>query len=154
MANKFLTMYGVSAEIDTATSGSAESWAVLGEGIENLAEALNEVVYSGFYLHNEGYGNSEITGMQPVITVSGKRIVGDTAQDYIFDPARKYGLGEKRKSKLKLTMAGKGGNVVITCPVTIANVQELSGNAQDGSAISFEFRFNGKPTVTTEAAGA
>lgn len=154
MANKFLVMYGVSAEIDTATSGSAESWAALGEGIENLAEALNEVVYSGFYLHNEGYGNSEVTGMQPVVTVSGKRIVGDAAQDYVFDPTRKYGLGEKRKSKLKLTIAGNANSTVITCPVTIANVQELSGNAQDGSAISFELRFNGKPTVTTEAAGA
>ena len=53
--NKFLTMYGVSAEIDTAESGATtENWAVLGEGIENLAEALNEVVYSGFYLHNGG----------------------------------------------------------------------------------------------------
>lgn len=60
MENKFLTMYGVGAEIDTATGGAAESWAVLGEGIENLGEALNEVVYSGFYLHNEGYGNSEV----------------------------------------------------------------------------------------------
>lgn len=92
--------------------------------------------------------------MQPVVTVSGKRIVGDAAQDYVFDPTRKYGLGEKRKSKLKLTIAGNANSTVITCPVTIANVQELSGNAQDGSAISFELRFNGKPTVTTEAAGA
>lgn len=145
MENKFLTMYGVGAEIDTATSGAAESWAVLGEGIENLGETLNEVVYSGFYLHNEGYGNSEVTGMQPVVTVSGKRIVGDPAQEYIFDPARKYGLGDMRKSKLKLTI----GNTVITCPVTIANIQELSGNTQDGSAISFELRFNGKPTVAS-----
>ena len=103
--NKFLTMYGVSAEIDTAENGATtENWAVLGEGIENLAEALNEVVYSGFYLHNGGYGNSEVTGMQPVVTMS---------------------------------------------PVTIANIQELSGNTQDGSAISFELRFNGKPEITT-----
>lgn len=149
MANKFLVMYGVSAEISTAESGGTETWAALGEGIENMAEALNEVVYSGYYLSNEGFGNSEITGMQPVVTVSGKRIVGDAAQDYIFDPARKYGLGDKRKSKLKLTMVGKTDNVVITCPITIANVQELSGNTQDGSAISFEMRFNGKPEVTT-----
>lgn len=146
--NKFLTMYGVSAAIDTAENGTAENWAELGEGIENLAEALNEVVYSGYYLNNGGYGNSEVTGMQPVVTMSGKRIVGDAAQDYIFDPSRKYGLGEKRKSKLKLTTVSKDGNVVITCPVTIANMQELSGNTQDGSAISFELRFNGKPTVT------
>lgn len=148
--NKFLTMYGVSAEIDTAENGATtENWAVLGEGIENLAEALNELVYSGFYLHNGGYGNSEVTGMQPVVTMSGKRIVGDAAQDYLFNPDRKYGLGEKRKSKLKLTTASAEGDVVITCPVTIANIQELSGNTQDGSAISFELRFNGKPEITT-----
>lgn len=145
---KFLVMYGVEAALDTSETATP-SYATLGEGIENLAEALNEVVYSGFYLSNDGFGNSEVTGMQPVFTITGKRIVGDPLQDYIFAPTRKYGLGEARKSKLQVKVLNGNATSTMTVPVTIANVQEYSGNATDGSAISFELRFNGKPTMTT-----
>ena len=48
---KFLTMYGIEVSINTSSSGS-ESYTELGEGIENMSEALNEVVYSGYWMSN------------------------------------------------------------------------------------------------------
>ena len=142
---KFLTMYGIEVSINTSSSGS-ESYTELGEGIENMSEALNEVVYSGYWMSNEGFGNSEVTAMQPVVTMTGKRILGDAAQDYIFGLI--YKLGEERKTSLKVTCLEATGSKTYTVPVTVANIQEYSGNTQDGSSISFELRFNGKPTTS------
>jgi hypothetical protein len=152
---KFLVTYGIEASLDISNTSTAD-YQPFGEGFENLSEALNEVVYSSYYLSNEGFGNSEVTGMQPVFSLTGKRIIGDAVQDYIFAPERKYGLGEKRKSKLKVEVLNDDGTkkTVITVGVTIANIVEYGGNTTDGSGISCELRFNGKPTVTTETVSA
>ena len=147
--SKYLTMYGVSAELDISVTGTP-TFAELGDGIENLTEALNEVVFSGFFLKDKGFGRSEVTGMQPIFSFSGKRMVGDPVQDYVFDTDRKYGLGDARKTTLRLTLINGTKSTKITAPVTIAAIQELSGASQEGSAISFELRFNGKPEIEKE----
>lgn len=146
--SKYFVLYGVSAEIETDEGVFAE----IGDGIENLDEALNEVVYSGYFLKDKGFGNSEVTAMQPVFTFSGKRMVGDAAQDYIFDTDRKYGLGEARKTNFRLNMDNNGNTVTMTVPVTIASIQEIGGAVQEGSGISFELRFNGKPEIVKATA--
>jgi hypothetical protein len=144
--SKFLVMYGVEVSLDTGTP-TTPNFQPFGDGWENISEALNEVVYSGYFLKDKGFGNSEVTAMQPAFTLTGKRKVGDPLQDYIFDPALKYGLGEVRKSTIKVDVAKGDGTIQsMTCPVTLTNIQEFSGNTQDGSAISLEVRFNGQPT--------
>lgn len=141
---KLLEMYGIEPSIDISGGTGQPTFTAFGDGIENLAEQLNEVVYSGFFLSDKGYGNSEVTAMQPVFTFTGKRVVGDEVQDYIF--SKKYALGAERKTILKVTCNGIT-NQTFTVPVTISNMQEYSGNTQDISAISFELRFNGKPVI-------
>lgn len=42
---------------------------------------------------------------------------------------------------------GEDTTNVITCPITICNIQEFSGATTDDSAISFELRFDGAPEV-------
>lgn len=142
-----LTTYELKLEIGVSKEEEGDTWtyAELAEGIDNLAEALNETVQQYFFLSDDGFARNHVTGMAPAFTLTGRRIQGDTAQDFIF--GAKYGLDTARQSSIRLT--DTGANKMYTCDCTIANVQEYSGATTDDSAISFEIRFDGKPTEST-----
>ena len=151
-----MTMYGLSAKIGTSfTPGVSEqpgtwTYAVLGDGIDNITEALNEVVQQYFFLTDGGFAKNHVTGMAPTFTLTGRRIMGDAAQDYIF--GNKYKLDTDRQSSFQLAWEdGEGTEQTLTCDCTICNIQEWSGATTDDSAISFEIRFDGKPTITPAA---
>lgn len=144
-----LVAHAVTLEMDTTPFAAQSTFVPFGEGIENIAEALNEVVQQYFFFSQHGYAQNYVTGMAPAYTCTGRRIIGDPAQDYIFNQARKFGLMTERNTNIQLSVPQADGSVdQITCPVTIANVTDLGGATTDGSAVSFEIRFNGKPTLT------
>lgn len=144
-----MTMYGITAKIGTskaAGDNGAWTYAPFGDGIDNLTEALNEVVQQYFFLTDKGFAKNHVTGMAPTFTVTGRRIYGDAAQDYIF--SKKYGLDDQRISSFQIEyLDASEATVTITCDCTIANVQEFSGATTDDTAISMEIRFDGKPDV-------
>lgn len=140
-------MHSITLSIDTGSS-SSEVWSEVKQGIDNLQEQLNETVQQYKFMADEGFGRSRVTGMAPVWTLSGRRIWGDDAQDYVFDKDRKYGLGANRETKAKVAYTAGGSTYTITFDCTICNVQELSGATEEDSAISFEIHVDGKPTVT------
>lgn len=149
-----LTVYNISASIGVSKSGDAgsETWtyAPLEDGWDNLAEALNEVVQQYQFLKNKGFATNHVTGMAPAYTLTGRRVVGDQAQDYIF--GKKYGLDTERQSSLKLEYNNaEGTKQTITCNCTLCNIQEFSGASTDDSAVSVEIRFDGKPVITPAA---
>lgn len=149
MASKLITMYNITASIGTELSGNPAAWtyAALKDGIDNVAEALNEVVQQYFFLNGNGFAQNHVTGMAPTFTFTGRRVLGDTAQEFIF--GNKYKLDTYRQSSIKLEYTnGAGKAVTITCDCTICNMQEFSGATTDDAAISFEVRFDGAPTVT------
>ena len=147
-----MTMYGLTAQIGTAYSAGSWTYSDLGNGIENIAEALNETVQQYFFMDDDGFAKNHVTGMAIAFTLTGRRVYGDPAQDYIF--SKKFGLDTERQSSFKLSwLDASSVSHTITCNCTIANMQEWSGNTTDDSAISFEIRFDGKPTVI-DAAGA
>lgn len=148
-----LAVYGIQCEINTDPANSTEEWTELCAGFDNITEALNEVIQQYFFLCNEGFANNYVTGMAPVVTLTGYRILGDKAQEFIFD--KKYGTLQERETQLRLTRSTGTGNTtdVITCNVTMQNIQEFSGASTDGSAISVEFAFNGKPTLSSGTKG-
>lgn len=138
-------MYGIEASIDTSSTGTAV-YSALADGIDNLAEALNEVVQNYSFMKDSGFGSAEVTGMAPTVTLTGRRVLGDTAQDFIF--SKKYKTGADRKSTLKLEWTdGADTAKSLTVPVTITKIQEYSGATTDNSAISIELAFNGAPTL-------
>lgn len=147
-----LVTYGIKAEIDTSTTGTA-TYSPLCAGIENLQEALNEAIQQYFFMCGNGFATNYVTGMAPAYTLTGRRIVGDAAQEFIFGAAVKFGLMAARQTTLKLTKrsATTGKNDVITCPVTLCNLTDLGGATTDGSAINIELRFDGAPTITQES---
>lgn len=144
MADLF-TIYGLSASIGTAVSSNTWTYASLDAGIDNVSEALNEVVGQYFFMADDGFATNHVTGLAPTFTLTGRRIVGDAAQDYIF--GKKYSLGADRESSFKLEWTEGSASKSLTVPCTICNIQEWSGASTDDSAISFEIRFNGAPTL-------
>lgn len=152
-ANNFLlTNYGVLAEIDTTPYAATRNWVPFAAGFSDVAEALNDVVQEYFFLGDNGFGTSYVTGQHPKYTFTGVRVVGDAAQDYIFAQARKYGLMAERATNFRLSIANNAGNVDrITVPVSMCNVQALGGASNDGAAVSVEIHFSGKPVMETIA---
>lgn len=140
---KLLTVYGIEASILTETP---DTFAPLADGIDNIAEALNEVVQQYFFLKDKGFATNHVTGMAPAYTFTGRRVVGDAAQDYIF--SKKFELDTERQSQIRIVYTdAESQQQAITCSCTICNIQEYSGASTDDSAISFEIRFDGAPTV-------
>lgn len=149
-----LTVYNLTASIGVSQSGEAPdvtwTYAPLAEGIDNVAEALNETVQQYFFLSDKGFAKNHVTGMAPAFTLTGRRVIGDQAQDYIF--SKKYGLDTDRQSSFQLKYTNAEGKAVtLTCACTLCNIQEWSGASNDDSAISFEVRFDGEPEVETAA---
>lgn len=147
----YLTIYNISASIGTSLSGSTWTYSTLGAGIDNAAEALNEIVQQYHFINDSGWARNHVTGAAPAWTFSGRRVFGDAAQDYIF--SKKYKFGSERETSLKIVYTdGSGASPVthtITVDAVIANIAEFSGASTDDSAISFELRFEGAPTETT-----
>ena len=124
--------------------GAAGTWtyAKLCAGIENVTFNSNEQNQQYFFLCGEGVAHNEVTGSAPEIQVSGRRKVGDTAQDYIV--GKQFALGEDRNSSVKIIAEGKQ----IICDCSIGDVVSFGGATLDVNAFSCTIRFNGKPTVT------
>lgn len=130
-------------EIGTSVSGSTWSYSKLCKGIESMQFAENEQNQQYFFLCGEGFAHNETTGASPELVITGRRIVGDAAQDYIA--GLQFELGSDRNSSVKITAEGK----VITCDCTIGAITTFGGNTTDVNAFGCTIRFNGKPTVTT-----
>ena len=132
-----------------ATATSTWTYAPLCKGWENIAEALNETVQQYHFLCGQGHAYNKVTGMAVAVTLTGRRVQGDDAQDFIF--SKKYEVGAERDSSFKLVMhdksSGSDVSTTLTVPCTIANIQEINGGAVDNWQVSCEIRFNGKPTI-------
>lgn len=146
-----LAVYGVDLEIDTTPFAASRTWVPVCDGFNNVKEALNEQVQEYFFLCGKGFGSDEVTGIHPVIQLTGVRKIGDAAQDFIF--GNRLNLMEARKTNLRLSLANADGTVTrYTNKVTMKNVSSFGGASTDGAAVSVDFSFNGRPLIETVAA--
>lgn len=139
----FNPVWANSIEIGTSESSGTWSYAKLCKGIENVTFASNEQNQQFFFLCGEGFAHNEVTGGAPELQISGRRIKGDAAQDYIV--GKQFALGTDRNSSIKITAEGQ----VITCDCSIGDVVSFGGATLDVNTFSCTIRFNGEPTVTT-----
>lgn len=141
---EIVPIYKYSLEIDTTPAGETRTWTALCAGINNITEAINETVQQYYFLCGKGAAVNYVTGIAPAVTLTGVRVIGDAAQDFIF--GKKYGLMTDRDTHMKLTRTAEGGTTeVISANVTFAALSDISGATTDGSAINIEMRFNGMP---------
>lgn len=129
-------------EIGTSKTGSTWTYSPLCQGIESMEFTPNEQNQQYFFLCGEGFADNEATGAAPEVSCSGRRIVGDTAQDYIV--SKQFTLGDDRKTSVKITAEG----FVITCEATIGDVTSFGGSTLDANAFACTLRLNGEPTIT------
>jgi hypothetical protein len=139
----FNPVWANSVEIGTAESSGTWTYSKLCEGIESMTFNSNEQNQQYFFLCGEGFAHNEVTGGAPELQISGRRIVGNAAQDYIV--GKQFALGTDRNSSIKITAEGK----VITCACSIGDVVSFGGNTLDVNTFSCTIRINGEPTVTT-----
>lgn len=134
----------IGTEYTPGSGGAAGTWtyAKLCKGIESMEFNENEQNQQYFFLSGEGFAHNETTGAAPESTVSGRRIVGDAAQDYIA--GKQFELGTERNSSVKIIAEGQQ----IICDCTIGNITSFGGATLDVNAFGCTIRFNGKPTVT------
>lgn len=128
--------------IGTALSSSTWTYAKLCAGIEGMTFNSNEQNQQYFFLCGGGFAHNEVTGGAPELQVTGRRVVGDTAQDYIA--GLQFTLGEDRNSSVKIIAGGKQ----IICDCSIGDIVSFGGNTLDVNTFSCTIRFNGAPTIT------
>ena len=138
---KFILNYENKYEINITPDGD-ETFEALAAGISNVSWSGNENLMQDVYYDGEGMGSTEVTGGQLVASVSGHRKVGDPAQDFVMGLQLAY--GDARKTTLKWT---KPDGRVLTCSITIANIEDAAGDANAKDDISFEMHVNGKPQI-------
>lgn len=128
----------------SATTADPPVWtyAKLCKGIEGMTFNSNEQNQQYFFLCGNGFAHNEVTGGAPELQVTGRRIVGDTAQDYIV--GKQFALGTDRNSSVKIVAGGKQ----IICDCSIGDVVSFGGNTLDVNTFSCTIRFNGTPVVT------
>lgn len=128
----------------SATTADPPVWTYskLCAGIEGMTFNSNEQNQQYFFLCGEGVAHNEVTGSAPELQITGRRIAGDAAQDYIA--GKQFALGTDRNSSVKIVAEGKE----IICDCSIGEVVSFGGNTLDVNNFSCTIRFNGKPTVT------
>lgn len=134
----------VGTEYTPGSGGAAGTWtyAKLCKGIESMEFAANEQNQQFFFICGEGFAHNETTGAAPQLTISGRRIVGDAAQDFIA--GKQFALGTDRNTSVKIIAEGQQ----IICDATIGDVTSFGGQTLDVNAFGCTLYFNGKPTVT------
>ena len=145
----FKPVWANKIEIGTSADTSTPpvwTYKELCKGIESMTFNANEQNQQYFFLCGDGFAHNEVTGGAPELQVSGRRIAGDDAQDYIV--SKQFALGDDRNSSVRVTTAeGK----VITCDCSIGDVVSFGGNTLDVNSFGCTIRFNGKPSVTDVA---
>ena len=146
-----LTQYGIEIEIDTTPYGTTHTWVPINKGFDNAAEDLGEQLQEYFFLGDKGYGTEYVTGAHPKYSLTGVRVVGDAAQDFIFN--QRIGLMAERTTNLRVSMANADGSVRrYTAGATLTGLSGFGGATTDGAAVSCDIFMNGRPVVETVAA--
>lgn len=143
--------YDYQFKINTTPGTETATMAEIAAGFNNVTESLNEVLHQSSFLGDGGYGSSFVTGGQLTVTLAGVRMVGDPAQDYMFGDAVYYNWGKARETDIEMVCPDGS---TITCPVTLAKITRSGGAANNGTAVSLEIHFNGKPTISQAAAAS
>ena len=131
------------------TSYTSSSWVYsqLCEGIESIEPSVNEQNQQYFFMCGNGGADNEVTGIAPEYAVSGRRVIGNAAQDYIV--SKRYSLGDERKSSMKVEIYnGTSLYETITADCTITDIVDFGGATTDNEPFSCTLRVNGIPTVT------
>lgn len=76
---------------DKKGTAGKENYVRVGKGFTNFTKASNSTIDQKFYIDEAGKGTSNKTGMQTIYSLTGDRVVGDPANDFIVSCYEKLG---------------------------------------------------------------
>lgn len=123
-------------DLDDVTTGS---WAWLAAGITSVTPSANETTTNDAYYDGGGFTETDVTGKQVQLAISGNRKVGDPAQDYVSEMFWKF----SNAVKTRVIWINNGHPVI--AKATITAVVPTGGNANAKQTFSFTIAFNGRP---------
>lgn len=134
--------------IGTEKKQDTWTYAPLCAGIQGVAPTVNETTQTYHFLCGNGGADNEVTAIAPQYAVTGRRIIGDAAQDYIA--GLRYALGDDRKSSMKVEIYDASDELVetIVADVTITDITDFGGTTEENEPFNCTLRVNGIPTVT------
>lgn len=116
-------------------------------GLENFSPSFDNTIQDWYSMENEGWRSSLLTGKGWAIGFSGKRIVGDTANDYIA--GKMLAIGQDACTKFSWELPD---GLKIEQNVVISVTNNGDGDTINVGKLEFELRSDGKPTVTEPSA--
>jgi hypothetical protein len=129
----------ISGNTSLANSEQAE-FVPLAAGISTITPAAADTTDATAYYDGEGFTDSTVTGKNITFAISGHRVFGDAAQDYVA--AKFLSIGDELRTLARWTDAK--GNQVLSV-VTLTSIVPFGGAANAKQTFSFTLAFNGKP---------
>jgi hypothetical protein len=147
MAEEFSLNNRVLLKVDTTPAASARTYVKLAKGITSAVDSHNDSTDDTAYLDGGGYGNSDVIGKQYTLAVTGHRVIGNPAQDYIVGLQSEF--GDDAKTWIQYT---KPNGLQITAHVSATEIVDAGGDANAKTEFSVNFKGCGAPTITPAAA--
>lgn len=134
-------------QVDTATSGTASFQNIA--DCESFSVAFDNGVEEWHPFEQEGWVRRLLTAKGVTISVTGKRHLGDTGNDFIAGLAWKN--GRDAEADFKWTFPD---GTVVTFADAVINVTNIgAADSTNVAPLEFEVQSNGKPTVTPASGG-
>jgi len=143
MATEFSLNNRVLVEVDSTPLGSSRTWLKLAAGITAAVDSHNDSTDDTAYLDGGGYGNSDIIGKQYTLAITGHRIIGNPAQDYIMTLQGEF--GDDAKTYVRYTRPNGHRTQAY---VTASEIVDSGGDANAKTDFSCNFKGCGAPTIT------
>lgn len=142
MAEEFSLNNRVLVEVDSTPLGSSRTWLKLANGIMSAIESHNDSTDDTAYLPDGGYGNSDIIGKQYTLAITGHRVIGNPAQDYIVSLQGEF--GDDAKTYVRYT---KPNGYRTEARASVAEIVDSGGDANAKTDFSCNFKGCGAPTI-------
>jgi hypothetical protein len=133
---------------DLETDKTDASWALLAHGISTITPSAADTTDATPYYDGEGFTDTEVTGKNITFAVSGHRVIGDPAQDYVA--SRFLDIGDKLRTLARWT--DPAGNVVESV-ATMTSIVPFGGAANVKQTFNFTLALDGKPVYTPADGG-
>lgn len=143
--SKVALNYDYKLAINTTPGTEQKTMEELSKGFNNITKALNEVLWQGSFIGDKGWGSTYVTGGQMIFTLTGVRVYGDAAQDYIFSNAVKNNFGTARVTDFEIEYPNGDK---LSGDITLAKITEGGGDSTAPDAVTVEVHFNGQPVFT------
>jgi len=143
MVEEFSLNNRVLVEVDSTPLGASRTWLKLAAGITSAVDSHNDSTDDTAYLNGGGYGNSDIIGKQYTLAITGHRIIGNPAQDYIMTLQGEF--GDDAKTYVRYTRPNGHRTQAY---VTASEIVDAGGDANAKTEFSVNFKGCGAPTIT------